>query len=103
LVLAGAYYGADGQDVAQEIGAALSGVSDEAARATRHLDIGAWRSIVFETEAAVVALMPAPASAASDGGLVVVAAVPNTPLGLLRRVAERCTARTAEWLGRMAG
>jgi tetratricopeptide (TPR) repeat protein len=103
LVLAGAYYAGDGQDVAQEIGAALSGVSDEAVRATRHLDIGAWRSIVFETEAAVVALMPAPASATSEGGLVVVAAVPDTPLGLLRRVAERCTTRTAAWLGKGAG
>lgn len=101
LVLAGAYYAADGQDVAQEIGASLSGVSDEAVRATTHLGIGAWRSIVFETEAAVVSLAPAPAGGASgDGGLVVVAAVPDTPLGRLRRVLDHCVARTADWLGR---
>jgi tetratricopeptide (TPR) repeat protein len=103
LVLAGAYYAADGQDVAQEIGASLSGVSDEAVRATRHLEIGTWRSIVFETEAAVVALMPAPTTASSEGGLVVVAAAPDAPLGLLRRVADRCALRTAEWLGKVAG
>src|SRR5438093_4156788 len=37
LVLAGAYYSPDGTDVAQDVGASLSGVSDEALRATRHL------------------------------------------------------------------
>lgn len=98
LVLAGAYYAADGRDVAQDVGASLSGVSDEAVRATRHLDIGAWRSIVFETEAAVVALAPAPAtSAAAAGGLVVLAAAPETPLGLLRRVLDKCLSRAAAW------
>ena len=101
LVLTGAYYASDGQDVAQEIGASLSGVSDEALRVTRHLDLGAWKAIVFETEAAVVALAPAPtAGALSEGGLVVVAAAPDAPLGLLRRQLERCVARTAEWLTR---
>ena len=101
LVPTGAYYAADGQDVAQEIGAGLSGVSDEAVRATRHLDIGAWRAIVFETEAAVVALAPAPAAGAlQEGGLVVVAAAPDAPLGLLRRQLERCVERTREWLTR---
>ena len=101
LVLAGAYYASDGADVAQEIGASLSGVSDEAVRATRLLEIGPWRSIVFETEAAVVSLAPTPAvSALGDGGLVVVAGAPDTPLGLLRRLLDRCVARTAEWLVR---
>ena len=99
LVLAGAYY-AGGQDVAQEIGAALSGVSDEAVRATRHLDIGNWKSIAFETEAAVISLMPAPPNALSEGGLIVVAAVPDAPLGLLRRLLERCAQRTRDWLSR---
>ena len=99
LVVAGAYYDADGNDVAHEIGASLSGVSGEAVRATEHLHIGAWRSIIFETEAAVVALAPAPAQGALDeGGLVVVAASPETPLGLLRRVLGKCLTRTTEWL-----
>ena len=99
LVLAGAYYAADGRDVAQEVGASLSGVSDEAFRATRHLEIGAWRAIVFETENAVVALTPAPAHASlAEGGLLVIAAAPATPLGLLRRVLERCRSRVTRWL-----
>lgn len=100
LVLAGAYYAADGQDVAQEVGASLSGVSDEAFRATKHIGIGEWRSILFETEAATVSLAPAPAGGAAAGGLVVLAAAPATPLGQLRRLLDRCLARAAAWLDR---
>jgi len=99
LVLAGAYFDSAGNDVAQEIGASLSGVSGEAVRATEHLRIGNWRSIVFETEAAVVALAPAPVHGAlEEGGLVVVAAAPDAPLGLLKRVLGKCVTRTVEWL-----
>jgi tetratricopeptide (TPR) repeat protein len=96
LVLAGSYVASDGRDVAQEVGASLSGVSDEAFRATRHLGIGAWRSIIFESEGAVVALAPAPAAEAADG-LLVLAAVPTTPLGLLRRLLDRCLHRITLW------
>ena len=98
LVLAGAYYAADGRDVAQDVGASLSGVSDEALRATRHLDMGAWRSILFETEGAVVSLSPTPSDGPIAGGLMVVAASPATPLGLVRRVLDRCMARAALWM-----
>ena len=98
LVFAGAYY-SRGRDVAQEVGASLSGVSDEANRAARHLGMGAWRSIVFEAEAAVVSLAPAPAQGAlAAGGLIVVAATPRTPLGLLKRLGERSLARVSSWL-----
>jgi predicted regulator of Ras-like GTPase activity (Roadblock/LC7/MglB family) len=100
LVLAGAYYAADGRDVAEDVGATLSGVFGEALRATKHLDIGEWRSIVFETEAAVVTLAPAPVlGSIADGGLIVLAAAPSTPLGLLKRLLERCIARASVWLG----
>ena len=97
LVLAGAYYAADGRDVAQDVGASLSGVSDEALRATKHLNIGAWRSILFETEAATVSLSPTPADGPAAGGLIVVAAAPATPLGQLRRLLDRCIARASAW------
>ena len=93
LVLAGAYRADDGRDVAQEIGAELSGVSDEARRAMRHLGLGEWGSIVFETSTATVALAPAP----SDG-LLVVAAHGATPLGLVRRLLDRAGARARAWL-----
>ena len=46
FVLAGAYVTSEGRDVAQEVGAELSGVSDEAQRAMRHLDLGDWQQIV---------------------------------------------------------
>jgi predicted regulator of Ras-like GTPase activity (Roadblock/LC7/MglB family) len=103
LVFGGAYY-RDGRDVAQDVGASLSGVSDEASRASRHLGMGGWRSIVFETEAAAVTLAPAPAQGAlTAGGLVVVAAAPGTPLGLLKRLLDRCVARVSSWLAAGGG
>ena len=92
-VLGGLYLDPDGVDLAQEIGAQLSGISDEVVRAMRHLDIGDWRSIVFETEAAVVALAPAP-----KDSLLVVATSRATPLGLMRRLLDRCVVRASTWL-----
>jgi predicted regulator of Ras-like GTPase activity (Roadblock/LC7/MglB family) len=99
LVLAGAYYAADGSDIAADVGATLTGVSAESLRATRHLEIGAWRSIVFETEVAVVTLAPAPAAGAlGPGGLIVLVAPASTPLGLLKRLLDKCVTRARGWL-----
>lgn len=94
LVLAGAYIAYDGRDVAQEVGAELSGVTDAARRATRHLDLGDWTSIVFETEVAVVAMAPS-----AGDGLLVLATSRATPLGLVRRLLDRCVDRASRWLG----
>lgn len=93
LVLAGRYEAADGRDLAADIGAQLSGVSDEASRAMRHLGLGAWRQIVFETEAASVAMAP------SRDGVLLVAAARPIPLGFVRRVLERALERANAWLG----
>jgi tetratricopeptide (TPR) repeat protein len=93
-VMAGVYLDPDGNNVAQDVGAQLSGISEEVARSMRHLDIGDWTAITFETQAAVVAMSPA-----RDDTLMVVAASRATPLGLLRRLLERCADRAAEWLG----
>jgi predicted regulator of Ras-like GTPase activity (Roadblock/LC7/MglB family) len=95
LVMGGLYLDGEGADRSQEIGAQLSGISDEVVRSIRHLDIGEWRSILFETQVAVVALAPA-----ADNGLLVVAASRATPLGLLRRLLERCVRRSTAWLRR---
>lgn len=94
LVMAGSYPTADGGDASQEIGAELRGVSDEVQRAMRHLSLGNWTRISFETEAATVAMTPAP-----DGGLVLLAADPSLPQGLVRRVLDQCGERAREWLG----
>lgn len=93
LVIAGGFGGSGGQDRAQEAGAELSGVGDEASRAVRHLGLGEWRSITFEAEKAVVAIARAP-----ENALVVLASDRNTPLGLLRRLMERVQQRARDWL-----
>lgn len=92
LVLAGRYVSADGRDLAAIIGAQLSGVSDEAGRAMRHLGLGAWRQIIFESEAASVAMAP------SQDGVALVAAARPTPLGFVRRVLDRVVTRADEWM-----
>jgi predicted regulator of Ras-like GTPase activity (Roadblock/LC7/MglB family) len=73
-------------------------VSDEAGRAMRHLGLGDWSSIVFETTIATVAMAPAP-----DGGLLLVAAARETPLGLVKRVLDRAGERARRWLSSMGG
>lgn len=93
LVLAGAYVSHEGRDVAQEVGAELSGVSEEARRAMRHLGLGEWTSIVFETQVAYVAMAPAP-----QEGLLLVAAARTTPLGLVTRFLDRAVALSRSWL-----
>ncbi|MDB4907509.1 MAG: hypothetical protein JWO05_2293 [Gemmatimonadetes bacterium] len=93
LVMAGSYLLADGSDVASEVGAALSGVSDEADRATRHLNLGEWTAILVETEAAVIAMAPA-----AEDGLLLLAASRATPLGLLKRLLGRCRDTAREWM-----
>ena len=99
LVVAGAYYTEDGSDVAADVGATLTGVSGESRRVTNNLEIGEWRAIVFETETAVVQLSPAPAAGAlGPGGLIVLVAPAATPLGLLRRLLDKCIARARHWL-----
>jgi predicted regulator of Ras-like GTPase activity (Roadblock/LC7/MglB family) len=94
LVMAGAYVDGDGSDVAEEVGAHLSGVSEEARRAMRHLGLGDWSSITFETEAAIIAMAPAP-----HDGLLLVAAARDLPLGLVGRLRERSLKRAIEWMG----
>ena len=96
LVVGGVYIDVGGTDVSQEVGARLSGISEEVARAAQHLDLGAWRSMTFETHIAVVAMAPA-----EEDTLLVVAASRATPLGFIRRLLDRCTERAAEWMVRV--
>jgi tetratricopeptide (TPR) repeat protein len=93
LVTAGAYVTGDGQDVAQEVGSQLSGVRDDAQRAVRHLDLGEWKTLLYETDVATVALAPT-----MDDSMVLVAASRSMPLGFVRRVLDRCVRRATMWL-----
>jgi predicted regulator of Ras-like GTPase activity (Roadblock/LC7/MglB family) len=94
FVVAGAYFTDDGDDVGEAMAAHLTGIGDEAARAVRFLDLGEWRSIVFETETTVVGVAPGEA-----GATVVVAAPRAMPLGMLRRTLARRTSAAIRAVG----
>jgi predicted regulator of Ras-like GTPase activity (Roadblock/LC7/MglB family) len=97
LVLAGSYADANGDDVAEIVGAELAGVSGEAERAMRHLGLGAWTSLLVEADNAVLAMTPAPL-----GSLLVVAASKQTPVGLVRLLLDRALTRARDWLARVS-
>jgi predicted regulator of Ras-like GTPase activity (Roadblock/LC7/MglB family) len=91
-VVAGQYLTADGRDLGADLAAQLSGVSDEAARAVQYLKLGAWKQIVFESEAASLAMAP------SGDGVLLVATPRTVPLGFVRRVLERSVERARHWI-----
>lgn len=93
LVLAGGH-DVDGRDVGQEVGAQLGGIGEEAERAMRHLGLGGWTSIVFETSLATVAMSPGP-----EQSLMLVSAGKATPVGFVRRMLDRSLARARQFLG----
>lgn len=97
LVLAGAYVDSDGRDIAEEVGAELAGVSEEAARSMRHLGLGGWTALQVEADVAIVAMTPAP-----HGSLLLVAAARETPVGLVRVILGRALSVAREWLARFA-
>jgi tetratricopeptide (TPR) repeat protein len=104
LVLAGSYRDADGREVGEDVGATLGGLSGEALRATKHLSMGPWKSILFETEGAIVSIAPAPTEGSiAEGGLLLLAGPPQTPLGQLTRMLDKCITRAAIWLRAKAG
>ncbi|MGH7457906.1 MAG: tetratricopeptide repeat protein [Longimicrobiaceae bacterium] len=80
-----------GRDRSAEVAAALRGASEDASRATGHLELGRWEGILFETERASVRLMPVAEA------VVAVAAGKEVPLGWILRLAERAR-RAAEAL-----
>lgn len=96
LVLAGMYLDGDGRDAADQIGAELSGISDEASRALENLGLGPWESILVEAQFATVAIAPV-----QDGTTVLVAAARDTSVGLVRRLLAHARDRATGWLGSM--
>lgn len=91
--LAGSYVDNGGRDISAEIGAALSGVGREVSRSMRLLSLGAWTSVVVETDAATIALAPTP-----QDGVVLLASSSAVPLGLVRRVLARSVALAINWM-----
>ena len=97
LVLAGTYVDGSGRDVADEIGAHLSGLADEAHRALKHLGLGRWESLLVESQHATVALAPG-----VEGAVVLVAAARDTQVGLVRRLLAQARQKAAAWMRRAA-
>jgi predicted regulator of Ras-like GTPase activity (Roadblock/LC7/MglB family) len=93
IPLAGSYVDDRGRDISGEIGTALSGVGREVSRSMRLLSLGAWTAVVVETDAATIALAPAPRDA-----LVLLASSSTVPLGLVRRVLTRSVALAINWM-----
>jgi predicted regulator of Ras-like GTPase activity (Roadblock/LC7/MglB family) len=94
LVLAGTYVDGSGRDVADEIGAHLGGLAEEAARALKQLGLGRWDSLVVEAQHATVALSPG-----LEGAVVMVAAARDTQVGLVRRLLAQARQRATSWMG----
>ena len=94
LVLAGTYLDGDGRDVAEEIGAQLSGLAEEATRALEQLGLGRWQSMLVEAQHATVGLAPG-----LEGSVVMVAAARDTQVGLVRRMLSQACQRAATWMG----
>jgi predicted regulator of Ras-like GTPase activity (Roadblock/LC7/MglB family)/Tfp pilus assembly protein PilF len=94
LVLAGTYVDGSGRDVADEIGAHLGGLAEEAARALKQLGLGRWDSLVVEAQHATVALAPG-----LEGAVVMVAAARDTQVGLVRRLLAQARQRATTWMG----
>lgn len=90
LVLAGELRDASGIDVSAAVGAELSGVRSEAARALARLGMGEWRGLTIEAAQATIGLAPAP-----NDALTLVAAEPKTAAGLFRRHLQRARQRAA--------
>lgn len=93
LVVAGGLRASDGSDASDIAAAALAGVSGEAGRTVSYLGVGAWVTIVAETEHANIVLAPV-----GDGALLMVRRDRSTPVGLALRIAERARAVAHRWL-----
>jgi predicted regulator of Ras-like GTPase activity (Roadblock/LC7/MglB family) len=94
LVLAGSYVDGNGRDVAEEIGAHLSGLAEEATRALQQLGLGHWQSMLVEAQHATVGLAPG-----LEGAVVLVAAARDTQVGLVRRLLTQACRRATSWMG----
>jgi predicted regulator of Ras-like GTPase activity (Roadblock/LC7/MglB family) len=91
--VAGSYVDENGRDISGEIGAALTGVGSEVSRSMRLLALGGWTAVVVETDAATIALAPAP-----QDSVVLLASSSTVPLGLVRRVLARSVALAINWM-----
>ncbi len=97
LRLAGTVEAPDGSDVSDPVAAHLQGVSREAARAARLLDLGAWESVSAESpDGHLVVLAPTPAT------VLLLLRDARVPVGRLGLIAEQAARAARGWLERLA-
>ncbi len=96
LRLAGSLAGSGGQDAGDAVAAHLAGVSREAARAARVLDLGAWHSVAAESRDAHVLIVPP-----TPDTVLLVSRAPEIPVARLARLAEHGARAARRWLERV--
>ncbi len=95
LVLGGALKTPDGREVTDTVAAYLAGVSQEAARAARLLDLGAWRGLSAEGQGGHVYL-----AQPTSESLLLLLRDRSLPLGRLGLLAQRAAQVARRWLER---
>ncbi len=93
LRLGGGLRNPEGADVADSVAAMLAGVSKEAARTARLLDLGDWRGLAVECGDGNLFL-----SAPTDSTLLLTVRGLDIPMGRVARFAERASVAARAWL-----
>ena len=93
LRLGGGLRNPEGTDVADSVAAMLAGVSKEAARTARLLDLGDWRGLAVECGDGNLFL-----SAPTDSTLLLTVRGLDMPMGRVARFAERASVAARAWL-----
>ncbi len=97
LRLAGDLTGGDGASAGDAVAAHLAGVTREAARAARLLDLGDWQHVSAEApDGNVLVLAPTPRTA------LVIVRPADVPVGRLALLAEQAARRARGWLAELA-
>jgi predicted regulator of Ras-like GTPase activity (Roadblock/LC7/MglB family) len=93
LVLGGALKTPDGEDVTERVAAYLAGVSQEASRTAKLLELGEWRGVSAEGQSGHVhVVQPTP------GSMLLVMRDRSVPLGRLGMLAQRAAQAARRWL-----
>ncbi len=94
--LAGGMRDPAGRDVGDAVAAHLAGVSREAARTARLLDLGAWQGVAAESRDGHLLLVPP-----APDAVLLVARDPSVPVGRLVLEAEQAARGARAWLERL--
>ena len=97
LRLAGTLEAPDGSDVSDALAAHLQGVSREAARAARLLDLGAWETVTAESADGHLLVLPP-----TQSTVLVLLRDARVPVGRLGLIAEQAARAARNWLERLA-